>query len=390
MQKYLTAQLKLSGKWRGAQLIDSSSTGNIYALEIKIIGGLLEGVMKTQSTEGVVTVKKIIGNKNYINIKIKELSSTNKSRKKKSIDNKQFQFKYNLKTGYLEEVNSSETTKIVLYKSEFSFSHKNKLLNNIFWVPSFASEYRAGLSSPEKRLEELKSFVFTPIYFDVDDSFIHTKYHAPLKEIIKIIKSHSDLRIQVTGHTDSDGADSYNHSLSKRRAQSIISFFTESGLRRDRIVIDFKGEKKPVDSNETAAGKSKNRIKKFLFQIVHNEVCGIDMDRLDYLQRDSYHTNLPGFQPDYLINCARVKDNKLCFLEKAKEEIYLMFQSRRRFLISVCRHETVIMIEREILKILKELKNFKNIFIFLSNKLISVDTILPLMFELKNRNKRYV
>ena len=260
MQKYLTAQLKLSGKWRGAQLIDSSSTGNIYALEIKIIGGLLEGVMKTQSTEGVVTVKK-----NYINIKIKELSSTNKSRKKKSIDNKQFQFKYNLKTGYLEEVNSSETTKIVLYKSEFSFSHKNKLLNNIFWVPSFASEYRAGLSSPEKRLEELKSFVFTPIYFDVDDSFIHTKYHAPLKEIIKIIKSHSDLRIQVTGHTDSDGADSYNHSLSKRRAQSIISFFTESGLRRDRIVIDFKGEKKPVDSNETAAGKSKNRRVDFTF-----------------------------------------------------------------------------------------------------------------------------
>ena len=265
MQKCLTAQLKLSGKWRGAQLIDSSSIGNIYALEIKIIGGLLEGVMKTQSTEGVVTVKKIIGNKNYINIKVKELSSPNKSRKKKPVDNKQFQFKYNLKTGYLEEVNSSETTKIVLYKSEFSFSHKNKLLNNIFWVPSFASEYRAGLSSPEKRLEELKSFVFTPIYFDVDDSFIHTKYHTPLKEIIKIIKSHSDLRIQVTGHTDSDGADSYNHSLSKRRAQSIISFFTDNGLRRDRIVIDFKGEKKPVDSNETATGKSKNRRVDFTF-----------------------------------------------------------------------------------------------------------------------------
>lgn len=107
-------------------------------------------------------------------------------------------------------------------------------------------------------------------------------------------------------------------------------------------------------------GKSKNKFKKFLFEIVHNELCGIDMDRLDYLQRDSYHTNLPGFQPDYLINCARVKDNKLCFLEKAKEEIYLMFQSRRRFLISVCRHESVLMIEREINKILKELKLIEN------------------------------
>lgn len=266
MQKSIIAQLKLSGKWRGAQLIDSSTTGNIYALEIKIIGGLLEGVMKTQNTDGVVTVKKIIGDKNYINIVVKEHSSPNKSRKKKPFDNKQFQFKYNLKTGYLEEVNDpTKKTKIVLYRGDFSFNHKKKPLKNLFWVPSFAKEYRAGLSSPEKRLEELKNFVFTPIYFDVDDSFIHSKYHAPLKEIIKIIKSHSDLRIQVTGHTDSDGADSYNHSLSERRAQSIISFFTDSGLRRDRIVIDFKGEKKPIESNETATGKSKNRRVDFTF-----------------------------------------------------------------------------------------------------------------------------
>ena len=45
-----------------------------------------------------------------------------------------------------------------------------------------------------------------------------------LNEIIKIIKSHSDLRIQVIGHTDSDGTDFYNKHLSKRRAQKIIDF----------------------------------------------------------------------------------------------------------------------------------------------------------------------
>ena len=84
-------------------------------------------------------------------------------------------------------------------------------------------------------------------------------------EIIKIIKSHSDLRIQVTGHTDSDGTNTYNKHLSKRRAESIIKYFTKRGLRRDRIVIDFKGEREPAETNKTKDGKQKNRRVDFRF-----------------------------------------------------------------------------------------------------------------------------
>jgi len=80
-----------------------------------------------------------------------------------------------------------------------------------------------------------------------------------------MILSHSDLRILVIGHTDSDGSDHYNKSLSKRRAESIIQFFTNSGLRRDRIVIDFKGESSPVESNKTTEGRSRNRRVDFRF-----------------------------------------------------------------------------------------------------------------------------
>jgi outer membrane protein OmpA-like peptidoglycan-associated protein len=84
-------------------------------------------------------------------------------------------------------------------------------------------------------------------------------------KIIKITKSHSDLRIQVTGHTDSDGSNTYNKKLSKRRAESIIKFFTKRGLRRDRIVIDFKGESEPIETNQTKDGKRKNRRVDFTF-----------------------------------------------------------------------------------------------------------------------------
>ena len=93
------------------------------------------------------------------------------------------------------------------------------------WIDAFVKDYNNGISAPEKRLEELRDFVFKPIHFDVDQSKIKEEYISELHEIIRIIKSHSDLRVIVVGHADSDGSDSYNQNLSKRRAQSIINFF---------------------------------------------------------------------------------------------------------------------------------------------------------------------
>ena len=175
--------------------------------------------------------------------------------------------KYNDVRGYLEgfKNDSSETGKIVLFKSEFRFNDKIKPSKQSNWATSMLWDYKNGLSSPEKRIEELKRFSFAPVYFDYDKHEIKSEYHEQLNEIKKIVLSHSDLRILVIGHTDSDGSNRYNKTLSKRRAESIILFFTSRGLRRDRIVIDFKGETFPVESNATSEGKSKNRRVDFKF-----------------------------------------------------------------------------------------------------------------------------
>ena len=83
--------------------------------------------------------------------------------------------------------------------------------------------------------------------------------------MVRVVDGHSDLRIKVTGHTDSDGSDSYNEDLSRRRAEALINFFVSQGLSKDRIVLDFKGEKEPVDTNNTPEGKQKNRRVDFSF-----------------------------------------------------------------------------------------------------------------------------
>ena len=248
------AQLKLSGTWRGVEIIDSSEVGAVYEVNFKIISGLLDGLIKVETSNKDIYVKKIIGTKKYVDLTIKE-SSTIFNTKGKSNANNTFELHYNLETGYLESIyDSIRKSIIVLYQEDFSFNSKSKSIQSRHWINAFVQNYHSGVSAPKKRLEELREFQFIPIYFDVDQAIILEQYHAQLLEIIKIIKSHSDLRIQVTGHTDSDGSKTYNRHLSKRRAESIIKFFIKRGLRRDRIVIDFKGENEPAETNQTIEG----------------------------------------------------------------------------------------------------------------------------------------
>lgn len=111
---------------------------------------------------------------------------------------------------------------------------------------------------------------------------------------------------------------------------------TELGLLNEREVEmvckmikgDIIGEEKP-----------------FLFEIINNKRYGVDVDRLDYLQRDLYHLSMPCFQPDYILECLKIKDGRLAILEKARPEIEMLYEARKRLLTLVCRHKTVIKFE---------------------------------------------
>jgi len=85
--------------------------------------------------------------------------------------------------------------------------------------------------------------------------------------------------------------------------------------------------------------------KYFMYEIINNKAFGLDVDRLDYLQRDSYHTGISSFGSEYLISCMRVKDGRLAVLHRAKSEIEMLYYARRRLLINVCRHKSVFAIE---------------------------------------------
>jgi len=84
----------------------------------------------------------------------------------------------------------------------------------------------------------------------------------------------------------------------------------------------------------------------YLYEIISNSVNSIDVDKIDYLLRDSYHINIPcGFDYKYVLNNAKVIDNHISFHEKVAYTIYSLFNFRYRMHREVYQHITTLKIE---------------------------------------------
>jgi outer membrane protein OmpA-like peptidoglycan-associated protein len=118
-------------------------------------------------------------------------------------------------------------------------------------------------------LEETLITTFEPVYFKTDSEVIEERSHPMLKEIGGVLRINPGMQIRVEGHSDAQGDDEYNRQLSKRRADSVRSFLIENGAARAQVEAEGVGERRPIASNETAEGRSKNR--RVEFHIVRNE-----------------------------------------------------------------------------------------------------------------------
>ncbi|MCB0611372.1 MAG: OmpA family protein [Lewinellaceae bacterium] len=80
------------------------------------------------------------------------------------------------------------------------------------------------------------------------------------KEFVDIAKAFANSRIRIEGNTDNVGSRQSNISLSKKRAQAVADYLVrEHGMSPNRFIIVGNGPDKPVDSNDTDSGRSKNR-----------------------------------------------------------------------------------------------------------------------------------
>ncbi|WP_454829695.1 OmpA family protein [Pseudoxanthomonas wuyuanensis] len=98
------------------------------------------------------------------------------------------------------------------------------------------------------------------VNFDFDKSTLRPDAVSILSEATEILKRYPDLRVEVAGHTDSVGTDAYNQGLSERRAKTVYDYLTSNGVDASRLVgPNGYGESRPIDTNDTAEGRARNR-----------------------------------------------------------------------------------------------------------------------------------
>lgn len=97
------------------------------------------------------------------------------------------------------------------------------------------------------------------VYFATEQYNINAESEATLEALVDIFKEYPKSDILIEGHTDSTGANAYNLTLSKNRAQSVTNFLIQHGIDPDRLTTKWYGETQPKYDNSTVEGRSKNR-----------------------------------------------------------------------------------------------------------------------------------
>lgn len=80
-----------------------------------------------------------------------------------------------------------------------------------------------------------------------------------VKEAQKYLTANPNKKLLLTGHTDNDGSDAMNMTLSRQRAAAVKKQLTRTGIAADQLVTDSKGETQPKESNDTPEGRRANR-----------------------------------------------------------------------------------------------------------------------------------
>jgi outer membrane protein OmpA-like peptidoglycan-associated protein len=81
--------------------------------------------------------------------------------------------------------------------------------------------------------------------------------------MVTLLKDKSTMEIEIIGHTDNVGPDAYNMALSERRAKTVVAYLVRRGIAQERLAVQFFGETKPVETNDTDEGREKNRRVEF-------------------------------------------------------------------------------------------------------------------------------
>jgi len=102
------------------------------------------------------------------------------------------------------------------------------------------------------------------VYFDTNKATIKKVSFALLDEVAQALKDNPKIKVEVQGHTDSQGNDKFNLKLSQNRANSVRTYLIKAGVAAGRMTAKGYGENVMIADNRTAEGRAQNRRVEFV------------------------------------------------------------------------------------------------------------------------------
>jgi outer membrane protein OmpA-like peptidoglycan-associated protein len=105
----------------------------------------------------------------------------------------------------------------------------------------------------------------TGILFEVNSATIQPESYGVIRQIALAMEEEASMKLNIIGHTDSDGPDQDNVSLSQQRAEAVKnSLVNDFGIDANRLSVAGKGESEPVAENSSSEGKAATRRVEFV------------------------------------------------------------------------------------------------------------------------------
>jgi len=108
------------------------------------------------------------------------------------------------------------------------------------------------------------------VTFGFDKSDVQPQFYPVLDNVASTLQQYNQTVIEVAGHTDNVGTDTYNQQLSQKRAEAVAAYLASRGIMRDRMMTVGAGETRPIATNDTEEGRAENRRVEITLVPVHS------------------------------------------------------------------------------------------------------------------------
>lgn len=158
---------------------------------------------------------------------------------------------------YLVSLPAGRNYGIAVKKDGYLFHSEN------FDIPNTAAYQEVVKDVALKNVAVGSKIILKNIFFDFDKATLRPESTNELERLTKLLNDVPTLKIEISGHTDSKGADDYNKKLSNNRAKAVVDYLVSKGIAADRLTYVGYGEEQPIATNDTDEGRQLNRRTEF-------------------------------------------------------------------------------------------------------------------------------